>query len=332
MGDLQNAVLDRARSQLGYKESPANSNNNKYGQWYGMNYQPWCAMFGTWCAVLEGSTALAQGSRYSYCPYVEQDAAAGKHGLKLVSSGAPGDLITFDWDNDGVADHIGLVEKNLGGGQYQTLEGNTSTSSQNNGGQVMRRTRSGSVIRKFIRYPDEGGGFLMSLDNDQQNEVLRGARVMYGVMAYYEGLKAAGSDDALEVPDDVQSNDYRLSGWKLARNMFRTFDVSWGTGNSSKPDEAPTGVHVAPADPTGTPPVKSHDPMADQTNGKRSAPAIVAFILAAGGAFGIVGLVVAINIAIATGTDVSGVGNGLIGLLGTMIGAGAIYVARRDRG
>ena len=37
-------VLEVARADLGYTEFPANSNMTKYGEWYGMNGQPWCAM------------------------------------------------------------------------------------------------------------------------------------------------------------------------------------------------------------------------------------------------------------------------------------------------
>src|SRR4030095_2697910 len=48
-GSVRGSALKKAISQLGTKESPAESNNVKYGSWYGQNYQPWCAMFVTWC-------------------------------------------------------------------------------------------------------------------------------------------------------------------------------------------------------------------------------------------------------------------------------------------
>lgn len=155
----QTKTIDKARGQIGYKESPAGSNHTKYGEWYGMDYCPWCATFCTWNAVGCGSSALARGTRYSYVPYIEADAKAGKNGLKKIAKdgGKPGDLITFDWDSDGLADHVGLVEKNLGGGSYQTIEGNTSTSDNSNGGQVMRRTRYAGDVSMIVRYPDESG-------------------------------------------------------------------------------------------------------------------------------------------------------------------------------
>ena len=51
----------------------------------------------------------------------------------------------------GRASHIGIVEKANKDGTYTTIEGNTSKSSDDNGGAVMRRTRSKSVIRGFAR-------------------------------------------------------------------------------------------------------------------------------------------------------------------------------------
>jgi cell wall-associated NlpC family hydrolase len=40
---------------------------------------------------------------------------------------APGDLIFFDWEGDGVSDHVGIVERADGTTVY-TIEGNTSDS------------------------------------------------------------------------------------------------------------------------------------------------------------------------------------------------------------
>ena len=152
-------VLNLARGEIGYRESPPGSNANKYGEWYGMNYAPWCAIFVTWCVVRAGHDAFAQGARYSYVPYIEADAKSGAHGLKALgkAAGEPGDVITFQFDADANADHVGFVEENLGGGDYQTIEGNTSTGNDSNGGEVMRRTRYASQVSMVVRYPAEPG-------------------------------------------------------------------------------------------------------------------------------------------------------------------------------
>jgi hypothetical protein len=144
-GTIRGDALRAAIGELGYKESPSGSNANKYGSWYGANYQPWCAMFVTWCYETAGpSDAFVKGSRWAYCPYVVADARAGRYGLKTTDDPIPGDLVVYDWSWDTVYDHIGLFEKWLGGGDFSAIEGNTSTSSNSNGGQVMRRTRSKS--------------------------------------------------------------------------------------------------------------------------------------------------------------------------------------------
>jgi surface antigen len=54
-------------------------------------------------------------------------------------------MILFDWDGDGVADHIGLVEKVNSDGSVTTIEGNTSNPKTGQEG-VWRRTRYESTI------------------------------------------------------------------------------------------------------------------------------------------------------------------------------------------
>lgn len=148
-GTVRGAALTRAISQLGTKESPPESNNVKYGQWYGQNYQPWCAMFVTWCYEYGAddlgldSPSFVQGSRYAYCPYVVDDARNRRHGLSTTDDPIPGDLVVYDWSYDTVYDHIGIFER-WTGGTFDAIEGNTSLNNNSNGGEVMRRNRSRS--------------------------------------------------------------------------------------------------------------------------------------------------------------------------------------------
>jgi hypothetical protein len=134
-------ALNKAKTQIGYAEGGDNA--NKYGSWYGMNYQPWCAIFCTWCFEMAGdSPSFVKGSRYAYVPYVVGDAREKRNGLKVTGDPIPGDLVCFDW-NGGEFDHIGIFEKWIPGAMtFYSIEGNTSTSSNSNGGQVMRRTRN----------------------------------------------------------------------------------------------------------------------------------------------------------------------------------------------
>jgi hypothetical protein len=144
-GTVRGSALALAIKQLGIKESPPESNNVKYGQWYGQNYQPWCAMFVTWCFEQAGpSPSFVKGSKYAYCPYIVDDARNKRNGLSTTDDPIPGDVVVYDWSYDTVYDHVGIFEKDLGGGQFSAIEGNTSQSNNSNGGEVMRRTRSRS--------------------------------------------------------------------------------------------------------------------------------------------------------------------------------------------
>jgi hypothetical protein len=146
-GTLRQAALQLAVSQLGVKESPADSNQVKYTSWYGM-VGPWCAMFVTWCFETNKkgqSPTFVKGSRYAYVPYIVGDARNAKNGLKTVGPEdvIPGDLVCYDWQRDGTYDHIGIFEKWVtGASDFNAIEGNTSTSNNSNGGQVMRRQRN----------------------------------------------------------------------------------------------------------------------------------------------------------------------------------------------
>ena len=156
-GYTATARLAKAQSQIGVKENPANSNQCKYTDWYGM-VGPWCAMFVTWCDQTgpSPSPSFKKGSRYAYVPYVVSDARLGANGLAVTSTPKPGDLVCYDWSWDGEYDHIGIVEGAPdNGGNFVAIEGNTSLSDNSNGGEVMRRTRNryaqGTVFVRVLK-------------------------------------------------------------------------------------------------------------------------------------------------------------------------------------
>lgn len=131
-----------AASQIGTKESPANSNHTKYGEWYGLDYNPWCDMFVSWCADQIGASGIV--GKFAYCPSHVNFAKQQGRWLDREEKPQPGDVIFFS--NGSRACHVGIVERRNGTSSVTTIEGNTSVSSNDNGGAVMRRTRSyGSV-------------------------------------------------------------------------------------------------------------------------------------------------------------------------------------------
>lgn len=148
-------VMDTAIKYLGVKEYPPDSNNvvfntDYYGRKVSGNY-PWCCAFVWDVFRMAGASSLFYGGRKTaYCPYVE---TWGKsNGLTVpINSGRYGDIVLFDWQHNGEADHIGFIESQKPNGSYITIEGNTAVGNDSNGGEVMRRIRPQTTILCIIR-------------------------------------------------------------------------------------------------------------------------------------------------------------------------------------
>lgn len=139
-------VLVIASRQIGYKESPPGTNHNKFGVWYGMNAQPWCALFVSYCFYQAGLPLRATTAKgFAYCPYGVQ---WFRHQGKFDKHPRSGDVVFFDWGGDGISDHVGIVES-VNANSVTTIEGNTSAGNNSNGGEVQRRVRSLGSIQGF---------------------------------------------------------------------------------------------------------------------------------------------------------------------------------------
>lgn len=133
-------VIAKAEHEIGYCETPAGTNKTKYGAWFGFDGVAWCGMFVSW-AYFNAGFALGNvgfkkgfagcGTAYDHYRTTGQ----------LTHDPQPGDIILFDWNNDGRYDHTGIFVKDLGNGMFESIEGNTSSTNQSNGGQVQRRQR-----------------------------------------------------------------------------------------------------------------------------------------------------------------------------------------------
>lgn len=145
-------VIDLAAREIGYRER--GNNYNKFGAWYGMDGAPWCAMFLSYCFYVAGQPLPITTSKgFAYCPYgVDWFKSKGW----WFSRPKVGDLVFYNWTGDGIADHVGLVEAINSDGSIFSIEGNTSLSSNSNGGEVMRRKRGGSTILGYGRPPYTG--------------------------------------------------------------------------------------------------------------------------------------------------------------------------------
>ena len=136
-------VIHIAASEIGYKESPPNSNHTKYNVWYGMDPAKWCAIFVSYCFYVAGLPLPATTPKgFAFCPF---GITWFKNKGWWHTTPQVGDVVFYDWQGDGVSDHVGIVEKVNPNGSIVAIEGNTSVGNDSNGGQVMRRTRSGSI-------------------------------------------------------------------------------------------------------------------------------------------------------------------------------------------
>lgn len=151
-------VVRVAVAEVGVTESPANSNRVKYNDWYygrqvrGAAY-PWCAAFVSWVLAQAGAGHLA--ARSASCPVIKSDAQ--RRGIYHSGSAgiAAGDLVLYQFDRDADPDHIGIVES-VSGSSIVAIEGNTSLTSNDNGGAVMRRARSKGLIMGYVRPAYDG--------------------------------------------------------------------------------------------------------------------------------------------------------------------------------
>ena len=115
-----------AEAQLGYREK--GWNGTKYGTWYGLPDQPWCAMFVTWCARFSG---VPESVIPNFSGCLSAVNWYRQRGLWRTREYTPqaGDLLFLDGleadgTRDGYADHVAIVERADATTIY-TIEGNS---------------------------------------------------------------------------------------------------------------------------------------------------------------------------------------------------------------
>lgn len=119
-------MISIAKSQIGTE------GGEKYWRWYGFT-EPvdWCACFVSWCADEAG--LIEEGAVPKFAEVNEGIRWFQKQGRWIDAAEEsdykpePGTLVFFDWEQDGVADHVGIVEIYRRGVVY-TVEGNCNSS------------------------------------------------------------------------------------------------------------------------------------------------------------------------------------------------------------
>ncbi len=133
-------IVTIAKKEVGYSESPANSNKTKYGEWFGYNGVMWCAIFVSWVYAKAGQPLGNIGFKKGMAG-CQSAVAHFKQKHKITTTPEPGDIVFFDWNSDGRFDHTGIFVRKINNLTFETIEGNTSLANDSNGGSVMVRTR-----------------------------------------------------------------------------------------------------------------------------------------------------------------------------------------------
>ena len=137
-GNWNNDVLTVAQTQLGYKESTRNyevlpdesiRGYTRYGEWYGIPYGDWCAMFVSFCLEYAQVDSMPLSARV--IPWIEELTELQLYHKRDNYTPKPGDLIFFDWNQNDSCDHVGLVAEIIEETEHElarikTLEGNSS--------------------------------------------------------------------------------------------------------------------------------------------------------------------------------------------------------------
>lgn len=130
--DWRENLIAVAKTQLGYKESELDfiidddgvmHGYTRYGHWYGARYSEWCAMFASFClnyAEIPQSYFPREANCNNWVSTLKQ---LGLYQKASEAEPAVGDLVFFDYENDGRADHVGIVSA-VNAGKIEVIEGN----------------------------------------------------------------------------------------------------------------------------------------------------------------------------------------------------------------
>ena len=138
-------IINTALAEVGITEYPPNSNNVKYNtEFYGKEVSgsayPWCCAFVWWVFAQHDPMLIKKtASCQSLGNWFNEQG-------RWHSSPQVGDIVFFHFNtNSNWTNHVGIV-KAINGNVIETIEGNTSVNSDDNGGAVMVRQRSSNIV------------------------------------------------------------------------------------------------------------------------------------------------------------------------------------------
>lgn len=111
-------IVEIAKKEL---SEGSHDGGQKYWQWYGFSSRvEWCAIFVSYCA----DKSSLKMDKFAYCPTGIATFKTKNQWLDKGKEPKSGNIIFFDWNNDGTSDHVGIV-KEVKNNIVFTIEGNS---------------------------------------------------------------------------------------------------------------------------------------------------------------------------------------------------------------
>lgn len=239
-GNWAEDVIAIAKTQIGYTESTQNyevqedgstiKGYTRYGDWYGIEYGDWCAMFCAFCqhyaGVKSAQMPISAGCESWVRSLKEKDLY---HEVNSGYEPIPGDLIFFDWDEYAPehpearkADHVGLVYE-INKDSITTIEGNWSDCVC-------------TIERKFSDGKILGYG---ELPENPDYATIESAPASDGAIAVISGYLPEGAEAVIEEIPYTGSDLTELLGEETASSVmsYVAYDITiWVNGEEWQPD------------------------------------------------------------------------------------------------
>ena len=173
----------------------------------------WCNAFVTYIFHKSGNASLyCNGKKQTYCPTSIKICRSNMAEIPMYLA-MPSDVIYFDWDRNGVPNHIGFVRAHNSTDSIYTIEGNTSN-------KVMNKTRPAKYVCGIFR-PHFKASFTLkklTVDGDCGYNTIAGLQKALQILKYYNG-----SIDGILGQGTVKA---------LQRWAGTSADGAWGKGTS----------------------------------------------------------------------------------------------------